>query len=170
MSGPRESRSKFGHTLRKPVVLDGMFHFTYAVFYLIIGSAGIAGAIYSIPSLARTTDVLFAAIAASFLGLTCYASGVLALVARPWAQEAEIYTGLSVVMSLGLLAFGLFTQLIVTSEQGRLYIAIFAVGAIVFPLYRSAWIAIKLRKLREAEQKLRQVDAQIASLEKGNQD
>jgi hypothetical protein len=153
--------------LRKPVVLDGWFHVAFAIFYTIVGSAGMAGAIYSIPSLQRTTDVLFAALAAGFLGITCYISGALALIQRPWAQEAEVYTGLAAAMALGLLAFGLFTQLIVTSEQGRLYISIFALGHIVFPLFRSAYIAIKLREVRKAAEKLRHVDAQIKRLEKG---
>jgi hypothetical protein len=133
----------------KTVEFDVGIHYAFALKYAIFGGMGIAGAIGGLPALARTTDELFSIIICGLLALVSFATAVAVLL--PKRQELEVYLTLGMMILLGVLGVALFLRYQDTGDAGRLYLSIGAMAFIVFPLYRSAFIAVRLRRARKLQ-------------------
>jgi hypothetical protein len=133
----------------KPVVFDVGIHFAYALKYVIYGTMGLAGAIVGLPALARTTDALFSTIICTLLAIVAYGTAV--IVVMPKKQELEVYATILMMVLLGVLGVALLLRFRDTGDDGYLYLCVGSLSFIVFPFYRSAFIAVRIRAARKAE-------------------
>jgi hypothetical protein len=130
----------------KPVEFDVGIHFAFALKYAIYGGMGVAGAIGGLPALSRTTDELFSILVCAALAIVSFITA--AVVLAPKRQELEVYLTLGMMILLGVLGYALYLRFLETGEPGRLYLSVGALAFIVFPFYRSAFIAVRLRRAR----------------------